>query len=51
MFVDKLSGMLSFFALGAIDVANLVAAIGTLRGARRAEELGEGGFRATARSA
>jgi hypothetical protein len=44
MFVDKLSGMLPFLALGALGVANLVAAIGTLRGARRAEELGEGRF-------
>jgi hypothetical protein len=42
MFVDKLSGMLPFFALGALGVANLVAAIGALRGARRAEDLGEG---------
>jgi hypothetical protein len=44
MFVDKLSGMLPFIALGALGVANLVAAIGALRGARRAEELGEGRF-------
>lgn len=44
MFVDKLSGMLPLLALGALGVANLVAAIGTLRGARRAEELGEGRF-------
>jgi hypothetical protein len=44
MFVDKLSGMLPFLALGALGVANLVAAIGALRGTRRAEELGEGRF-------
>ena len=44
MFVDKLSGMLPFLALGALGVANLVAAIGALRGARRAEELAEGRF-------
>jgi hypothetical protein len=43
MFVDKLSGMLPFLALGALGVANLVA-VGALRGARRAEELGEGRF-------
>jgi hypothetical protein len=41
MFVDKLSGMLPFLALGALGVADLVVAIGALR-ARRAEELGEG---------
>jgi hypothetical protein len=41
MFVDKLSGMLPFLALGALGVADLVAAIGALR-ARTAEELGEG---------
>ena len=40
--MDKLSGMLSLLALGALGVANLAATIGTLRGARRAEELGEG---------
>ena len=44
MFVDKLSGMLPLLALGALGVANLVAAIGALRGMRRAEELGEGRF-------
>jgi hypothetical protein len=44
MFVDKLSGMLPFLALGALGVANLVAAIGALRGTRRAEELGEGRY-------
>ncbi len=44
MFVDKLWGMLPFLALGALGVANLVAAIGALRGTRRAEELGEGRF-------
>jgi len=43
MFVDKLSGMLPFLALGALGVANLVP-VGALRGARRAEELGEGRF-------
>ena len=42
--MDKLSGMLPFLALGALGVANLVAAIGALRGVRRAEELGEGRF-------
>ena len=30
MFVDKLWGMLPFLALGALGVANLVAAIGAL---------------------
>src|SRR5918994_27726 len=44
MFVDKLSGMLPFLALGTLGVANVVAALGALRGARRAEELGEGRF-------
>jgi chromosome segregation ATPase len=44
MIVDKLSGMLPFLALGALGVANLVAAVDALRGARRAEELGEGRF-------
>lgn len=44
MFVDKLSGMLPFLALGALGVANLVAAIGALRGTRRAEGLEEGRF-------
>jgi hypothetical protein len=43
MFVDKLSGMLPFLALGALGVANLIA-VSALRGARRAEELGEGRF-------
>ena len=42
--MDKLSGILPFLALGALGVANLVAAVGALRGARRAEELGEGRF-------
>ena len=42
--MDKLTGMLPFFALGALGVANLLAAIGAWRGARRAEELGEGRF-------
>jgi hypothetical protein len=32
MFVDKLSGMLPFLALGALGVANLIATIGALRG-------------------
>ena len=41
--MDKLSGMLPFLALGALGVANLVP-VGALRGARRAEELGEGRF-------
>jgi hypothetical protein len=44
MFVDKLSGMPPLLALGALGVANLVAAIGALRGTRRVEELGEGRF-------
>jgi len=43
MFVDKLS-VLSFLTLGALGVANLLAAIGTLRGTRKVEELGEGRF-------
>jgi hypothetical protein len=42
--VDKLSGMLPFLALGALGVANLIAAIGAWRRARRAEELGEGRY-------
>jgi hypothetical protein len=42
--VDKLVEMLPFLALGVLGVATLVAAIGTLWGARRAEELGEGRF-------
>ena len=42
--MDKLSGMLPFLALGTLGVANVVAAVGALRGARRAEELGEGRF-------
>jgi hypothetical protein len=44
MVVNKLSGMLPFLALGALGVANLAAAIGALRGTRRAEELGEWRF-------
>jgi hypothetical protein len=44
MFVDKLSEMLPLLAIGALGVADLVAAIGVLRGARSAEELGEGRF-------
>jgi len=44
MFMDNLSGMLPFLALGAVGVANLGAAIGALRGTRRAEELREGRF-------
>jgi hypothetical protein len=44
MFMDKLTGMLPFLLLGALGVANLVAAVAALRGARRAEELGEGRF-------
>jgi hypothetical protein len=43
--VDKFSGMLPFLAIGVLDVANLVAAVGALRGASRAEELGEGRFK------
>ncbi len=42
--MDKLSGMLPFLALGALGVATLIAAVGAMRGARRAEELGEGRF-------
>jgi hypothetical protein len=41
MFVDKFLGMVPFLALGALGVGNLLAAIGALRGTRRAEELGE----------
>jgi hypothetical protein len=44
MLVDKLSGMLPFLGLGALGVANLVAAVDALRGARRTEELGEERF-------
>jgi hypothetical protein len=42
--VDKLLGLLPFLALGALGVANLVASLGAMRGARRAEELGEERF-------
>ncbi|MDQ3864662.1 MAG: hypothetical protein M3317_14425 [Actinomycetota bacterium] len=42
--MDNLSGILPFLVLGALGVANLAAAIGALRGVRRAEELGEGRF-------
>jgi hypothetical protein len=42
--VDKLSGMLPLLTLGALGVANLFAAIGAWRRARRAEELGEGRY-------
>ncbi len=42
--MDKFSGMLPFLAIGVLGVANLVAAVGALRGAHRAEELGEGRF-------
>jgi len=42
--MDKLSGVLPFLALGALGVANLLAAIGAWRRARRAEEIGEGRF-------
>jgi hypothetical protein len=42
--VDKLSGKLPFLALGALGVANLVAAVGALWDAHRTEELGEGRF-------
>jgi hypothetical protein len=50
MFVDRLSEMLPFVALGALGVVNLVAAIGAWRYAqgRRAQI---GALRATARSA
>jgi hypothetical protein len=37
--------MLPFLAIGVLGVAKLVAAVGALRGARRAEELGEGRFK------
>ncbi len=40
--MDTLSEVLPFLTLGALGVANLVAAIGALRDARRAEELREG---------
>jgi hypothetical protein len=36
MFMNKLSEMLPFLDLGALGVANLVAAIGALRDTRRA---------------
>ena len=36
MFVDKLLGILPFLALGALGLANLLAAVGALRGTRRA---------------
>ncbi len=42
--VDKLLGMLPFLVLGALGVANLVAAVGAMRGAHRAEELGKERF-------
>jgi hypothetical protein len=42
--LDKLTEMLPFLALGALGVVNVVAAVGTLRSAHRAEELGEGRF-------
>ena len=40
--MDKLTEMLPFLALGAVGVMNLVAAVGALRSAHGAEELGEG---------
>ena len=43
--MEELKGMLPFLVLGALGLANLVAAVGALRGARRAEELGEGRFK------
>ncbi len=42
--MDKLMEILPFLALGALGVATLAAALGALRGARRAEELGEDRF-------
>ena len=42
--MDNLLGVLPFLALGALGVANLVAAIGAMQSARRAEELGEDRF-------
>ena len=44
MFVDKLLWIFPFLALGALGLANLVAAVSALRGTRRAEELGEGRY-------
>jgi hypothetical protein len=44
MFVDKAFGDASLPRPQCLGVANLVAAIGALRGARRAEVLGEGRF-------
>jgi hypothetical protein len=44
MLVDKLMEMVPFLALGALGVATFVAAVGALRGTRRAEEIGEGRF-------
>jgi hypothetical protein len=44
VFVDKLFGLLPFLALGGLGVANLFAAVGAMRAARGAEELGEGRF-------
>jgi hypothetical protein len=44
VFVDHILGLLPFLALGALGVANLAAAMGAMRGARRAEEIGEGRF-------
>ena len=51
MFVDKLSGMLPFLALGALGVANLVAAIRRPAGHAKGRRARRGAFRATVRSA
>jgi predicted nuclease with TOPRIM domain len=40
--LDNLTEMLLFLTLSALGVANLVAAVGSLRGTHRAEELREG---------
>ena len=42
--MDKLLGLLPFLVLGALGVTNLVASLGAMRSARRAEELGEERF-------
>jgi predicted phage gp36 major capsid-like protein len=42
--LDKFLGLLPFFVLGALGVANLVASSGAMRGALRAEELDEERF-------
>src|SRR5829696_5355246 len=44
MFLDTLTQMLPFLALGALGVATLGVALGALRSARRSEQLGEDRF-------